>query len=69
MKSVPPFFITYIFKGNSYYALQKINNFIENVQINKDIWKKLLEYFQANKTIKQNDVQLLESLITEIFII
>jgi hypothetical protein len=42
MKSLPPFFISYIFKGQSYYALQKLNMFIEKLEKKEDIWKKLL---------------------------
>jgi len=68
MKSVPPFFISYIFKGDSYYALQKVDYFIDHIQSDDSIWKKLLKYFQANQSIQLKDVPLLESLITETFI-
>ena len=68
MKPIPPFFISYIFKGDSYYALQKINNFVENVQQDNYIWEKLLKYFQANQSIQLKDIPLLESLITETFL-
>ena len=68
MKSIPPFFVSYIFKGNSYYALQKMNNFINKLQNNDDIWKKLLKYFQANQSIQLNDIPKFDSLINEIFI-
>jgi len=68
MKSIPPFFISYIFKGNSYIALQKLDYFNDHIQKEDYIWKKLLKYFQANQSIQLKDVPLLESLITEIFI-
>ena len=68
MKSLPPFFITYIFKGNSYYALKKINYFRDYIQKNDSIWSKLLKYFQSNQSIRPKDFPLLDSLITEIFI-
>jgi tetratricopeptide (TPR) repeat protein len=68
MKSVPPFFISYIFKGDSYYALQKLDNFIENVQNNDSIWKKLLKHFQANQSVQSQDIPLLDSLISETFL-
>jgi len=32
MKSIPPFFISYIFKGDSYHANQKVNYFIDHIQ-------------------------------------
>lgn len=68
MKSVPPFFISYIFKGDSYYALQKVDYFIDQIQEEDDIWQNLLNSHQVSKSIRLKDVPLLESLITEIFI-
>lgn len=68
MKSIPPFFISYIFKGDSYYALQKINHFIDHIQKEASIWQKLLKSFQINQSIHLKDIHLLESLITETFI-
>ncbi len=68
MKPIPPFFISYIFKGDSYYALQKLDYFIDHIQNEDYIWKKLLRYFQANQSIQLKDIPLLDSLITEIFI-
>jgi tetratricopeptide (TPR) repeat protein len=68
MKSLPPFFISYIFKGDSYYAIQKINYFIANIQKEEDIWQYLLKSFQVNQSIQLKEMPLLESLITEIFI-
>jgi len=68
MKSIPPFFISYVFKGNSYYALQKVEYFIAHIQKEDDIWQNLLKSFQLNQSIHLKDIPLLESLITEIFI-
>ncbi|MFX1418367.1 MAG: tetratricopeptide repeat protein [Promethearchaeota archaeon] len=68
LKSIPPFFISYIFKGDSYYAHQKINYFIENIQKEEDIWLYLIKSFQVNQSIKIKDVPSLEPLIKQIFI-
>ena len=68
MKSIPPFFISYIFKGDSYYAHQKINYFVDNIQKEDAIWHYILKTFQVNQSIHLKDIPLLESLITEIFI-
>ena len=65
---IPPFFISYIFKGDSYYALQKISYFKNQIQKEKNVWQNLLKSFQVNQTIKLKDFPILESLITEIFI-
>ncbi|MFX1316381.1 MAG: hypothetical protein ACFE9T_10995, partial [Promethearchaeota archaeon] len=68
MKSIPPFFVSYIFKGDSYYAHQKINYFIDYIQKEDVIWQNLLKSFQVNQSIHLKDIPLLESLITETFI-
>ncbi|MFX1420660.1 MAG: tetratricopeptide repeat protein, partial [Promethearchaeota archaeon] len=56
MRFISPFFITYIFKGDSYYAHQKINYFMEHIQKEEDIWQKLLKSFQVNQSIKVKDI-------------
>ena len=68
MKSVPPFFITYIFKGDSYYAHQKIKYFINSIQYKELIWQNLVKCNQINKNIHIKEIPLLESLITDIFV-
>ena len=68
MKSIPPFFVSYIFKGDSYYAIQKLDYFINHIQKEEDIWQNFLKSFQLNQTIHLSDIPVLDSLITEIFI-
>ena len=68
MKSIPPFFISYIFKGDSYNALQKLNSFIHQIQKEDIIWQKLNKYFQVNQTFRLEDIPLLESIIIDTFI-
>jgi Tfp pilus assembly protein PilF len=68
MKSISPFFISYIFKGDSYHALQKLTYFIDQIQKEESIWQNLLKSFQINQSLHLKDIPLLESLISEIFI-
>ncbi len=68
VKSIPPFFVTYIFKGDSYYALQKINYFIDHIQKEESIWQNLMKSYKINKTIHIKEIPLLESLIIDIFV-
>ncbi len=68
IKSIPPFFISYIFKGDSYYAYQKITYFIDHIQKEDVIWQNLLKSFQVSQSIHLKDIPLLESLITDTFI-
>ncbi|MHA2390408.1 MAG: hypothetical protein ACXAEX_00425 [Promethearchaeota archaeon] len=68
MKSIPPFFISYIFKGDSFYAHQRVSYFVEEIQKKEDIWQNLLKFFQMSQAIHSKDIPSLDSLITEIFI-
>lgn len=67
MKSIPPFFISYIFKGDSYYALQKTNYFIDQIQKENEIWQNLVKSFHINQSVNLKDIPMLDSLITETF--
>jgi tetratricopeptide (TPR) repeat protein len=68
LKSIPPFFISYIFKGDSYYAFQKLNNFVDQIKKEDSIWQYLVKSFKVNQVIHLRDIPLLNSLITEMFI-
>ncbi|MBY9010696.1 MAG: tetratricopeptide repeat protein [Candidatus Lokiarchaeota archaeon] len=68
MKSVAPFFICYVYEGESYYAFQRLKSFIEDIQ-NEGIWQILIRYFQANRFIHLKEIPLLESVVTETFIV
>ena len=68
MKPISTFLICYIFKGQSFSAQKKIQNFAENIKNNKDLLEKFNKYYQTNQIIKLEDVPILKSLITEIFI-
>jgi len=68
MKYLQPFYITYIFSGDSYYAHQKIKYFIDSIQHKKPIWQNLVKSNRINKSIRTKDIPLLDSLITEIFV-
>ena len=68
MNSVSPFFICYIFKGQSYSAQHRIKSFIDKLQRDKDVWDTFEKFYQMNKEIQLKDVPSLEPLIKEIFI-
>jgi len=68
MKYLQPFYITYIFSGDSYYAHQKIKYFTENLKKIDEIWEDLIFNFKSSKSIHLNDNRLLESLISNTFI-
>lgn len=68
MNSVSPFFMCYIFKGQSYSAQHRIKSFIDKLQRDKDVWDTFKKFYQMNKEIQLKDVPSLEPLIKEIFI-
>ncbi|MFW9783403.1 MAG: tetratricopeptide repeat protein [Candidatus Heimdallarchaeota archaeon] len=68
MKSIPPFFISYIFKGDSYYALKRVSYFVDHIQKKEDIWEQLLKFNQTSQAIHTQDIPSLDYLIREIFI-
>lgn len=68
MKSISPFFISYVFKGDSYYALKKLERFKDRLQKEEEIWNGLLNNFEKNISIHLEDDPLFKSLINETFI-
>jgi len=67
MMPLQPFLICYVFKGASYYAYNKIKNFLDSIQNDNIIWHSLQKFFQKSKSIQIDDIPSLESLVTEIF--
>ena len=68
MNSVSPFFMCYVFKGQSYLAQRRIRCFIEELQDDKDAWQTFRDFYQLNKEIQIDDIPSLKPLITKIFI-
>jgi hypothetical protein len=66
--SLQSFLVFYIFKGDSYYANQKISNFIESIEKDSIIWHSLQKFHQKSTTVELNDIPNLESLIIDIFV-
>ncbi|MHA2391904.1 MAG: tetratricopeptide repeat protein [Promethearchaeota archaeon] len=68
MSSISPFFMCYIFKGQSYSAQQRIGVFIDKIQNDKDIWQAFEKFYKVSQEIQLKDVPTLKPLIQEIFI-
>ncbi|MFX0001633.1 MAG: tetratricopeptide repeat protein, partial [Candidatus Hermodarchaeota archaeon] len=68
MNTVSPFLMCYIYKGQSYSAQQRIKSFINELQINKDIWDNFKKYHQLNREIQLKDIPALKPLIKKVFI-
>jgi len=63
-----PFIIVYIFKGKSYLALHRIKHFCKTIRDEGSIWENLIDRYRQNKLIHQNDLPLLDLMISKIFI-
>jgi tetratricopeptide (TPR) repeat protein len=68
MTSVSPFFVCYVFKGQSYLAQQRIRYFVEKIQNDELVWQTFIKFHQQNQEIQAKDIPSLESLIKDIFI-
>ncbi len=68
MKSIPPFSVCYLFKGQTYPAQQKMKYFIEKLLNEKKIWQTLHDFYRTNREVQSKDIPSLEPLLTDIFI-
>jgi hypothetical protein len=67
MKPIKGFFICYLFKGQSFSAQRSLQNFIENLEMNKEILDKFQEYHIKSQMIKLEELPILNTLIIESF--
>ncbi|KKM84719.1 hypothetical protein LCGC14_1296290, partial [marine sediment metagenome] len=67
MNSLSPFFICYIFKGQSYVAQQRVRYFIDKIQNDEQVWQIFTHFNNLNREIELKDIPSLEPLINEIF--
>jgi tetratricopeptide (TPR) repeat protein len=68
MLPLQPFLTCYIFKGHSYFALNKMINFLDFIKNDSVIWQSLQNFFQGNRLVQLHDIPSLELLIKEIFV-
>lgn len=68
MKSITPYLLCYLFKGQSYLAQQRLGYFADTLQTNEVIWETFNRFNQTNQLIQRKDVPLLDPLIEDIFI-
>ena len=68
INSISPFFMCYIFKGQSYSAQHRLRYFLEKLKNDDDVWIVFEKYYKTNQEIQLKDVPTLEPLIQDIFI-
>lgn len=67
LRSNKPFLICYLFKGQTYKAIQKIDKFIALIQDDASIQKTLDKYYQTGQILDLKEFPFLGSLIKGIF--
>jgi len=68
MKAVASFSICYLYKGQSYLAQKRINNFIEQFKNTTEIWEPFNDFYKTHQSIDLKKNRSLKLLITDIFI-
>ncbi|MHA1884809.1 MAG: tetratricopeptide repeat protein [Promethearchaeota archaeon] len=68
MKSISPFLVCYLFKGQSYLAQHRIRYFVDSIESDNLIWETINKFYRTSQEIQVKDIPRLEPLITEIFI-
>ncbi|MHA2326799.1 MAG: hypothetical protein ACXACB_15430, partial [Promethearchaeota archaeon] len=67
LNSISPFFMCYIFKGQSYSAHQRVLYFIDKLQRDKEVWQSFELYHQKNQEIQLKDIPSLEPCFNHFF--
>lgn len=68
MKSIFPFLLFYLYRGQSYLAQKRINSFIKELKDHTEIWKKFEEFYEKSRKISLKDIPSLAPLIKKTFI-
>jgi tetratricopeptide (TPR) repeat protein len=67
LQTVNSFSVYYLFKGQTYLAKQKLDEFSETIQSNSSIWEILERSYKSSQIIELADIPKLERLLTDIF--
>lgn len=65
--SIENFLVCYLFKGQSYFAKQKLGNFTDHLQRSSSLWQALNKFTSTYQVLEIKDIPLLQSLIDDIF--
>jgi len=68
LQSVGSFSICYLFRGQTYYAQQKLVEFVETIQKDPRIWETLEKFETTSQVAELKDLPKLENLLTNIFL-
>jgi tetratricopeptide (TPR) repeat protein len=68
IKTVSPFLVCYLFKGQSYLAHHKLTNFVNKLSNNEILWQTFNKFYHTNQEIQLKDIPSLENLLIESFL-
>ncbi|MFW9942801.1 MAG: hypothetical protein ACFFFT_17330, partial [Candidatus Thorarchaeota archaeon] len=68
IEPIADFSICYLFKGQIYSAKEKLMIFIDRIQNNASIMKTLSKFKKTSQVVELDDIPILETLLTEIFL-
>jgi tetratricopeptide (TPR) repeat protein len=67
MRAASPLLFCYIFKGQSYHAIKKMDNFIEKIKKNTEIWDTLIQYLKFNEVFSNSPFPAFNEVLTQVF--
>ncbi|MHA2105456.1 MAG: tetratricopeptide repeat protein [Candidatus Hodarchaeales archaeon] len=67
LRALESLLFCYVFKGNSYYAIKKLEKFASQTKDQKKIWSSLLESTETGELIKESQTATLDTIISNIF--
>ncbi len=68
IQSVESYSICYLFKGHTYLAKQKLDEFVVSIQQSSSIWQTLETFYKTSQVANINDIPQMENLVADIFL-
>ncbi|MHA1674669.1 MAG: tetratricopeptide repeat protein [Promethearchaeota archaeon] len=68
MQEIGDFRACYVYQGQSFLALQKINQFSESLKVSESLWDTFTQYAKTSQVINVNSYPQLELLVQEVFL-
>lgn len=68
LQSVGSFSICYLFQGQTYFAKQKLEKFVETIQKNPAIWEILEKFEKSSQVAELKDLPNMAKLLTNVFL-
>ncbi|MFW9949755.1 MAG: hypothetical protein ACFFKA_06480 [Candidatus Thorarchaeota archaeon] len=68
LQSSGSFSFCYLFRGQTYFAKQKLEKFVEVIQTNPELWKTLEKFESSSQVAELDDLPHMETVIKDIFL-